>query len=113
MKVLRLFGVKKGWFGRRVKKVVARIYVKDGKVVIESKLPSFRALRDKIQEIGDLGGFGIEDCISTPHSRADVIVSRHKTDDPKFLEALAYYHVFYNEFDGWIIGASRNSVVDE
>ena len=113
MKVLNLSGVKKGWFGRRVKKVVARIYVKDGRVVIKSKLPSFLALRDEIQRIGDTIGFGVIDCVSTPYSREDIIVSEHKTDDPQFLEALAYWNTLYHEFDGWVIGASRNPIVDE
>ena len=115
MKKLKLIGlrIKKGWFGRQIRKQVGIIYVKDSNVIIESKLPSLRALRNRIQEVGDAGGFGIEDCIHTPHSREHVIISRHKTDDPKFLEALKYARWWQDEYDGWDINITASPIIDE
>lgn len=106
MKKLKLLGIKKGLFRRCVKKIVATIYVKDGRVVIESKLPSVLALRDKIQKLGDEEGFVLW------HTR-EYGERPRKTNEPDFLEAVASEDLLYRDFDGWAIVATRDQIVEE
>ncbi|MBI2278648.1 MAG: hypothetical protein HYU81_01130 [Candidatus Brennerbacteria bacterium] len=106
MKKLKLLGIKKGLFDIRIKKTVAIIYVENGRVVIESKLSSLLALRDRIQKIGDEDGFVLW------HTR-EYGERPRKINDPDFLEALASGDFLYREFDGWSIGATRDQITEE
>ncbi len=108
MKKLKLLGFKKRFLGlgKDIKKIVATIYVKDGQVVIESELPSFRVLRDKIQKRAETEGFTLW------HSR-EYGERRRKISEPDFLEALESGDLLYGVFDGWDIGARRDQIVDE
>ena len=108
MKKLKLLGFKRRFLGlgKDIKKIVATIYVKDGQVVVESDLPSLRALRDKIQALGETEGFTLW------HTREYGERSR-KVGEPDFLEAIESGDLLYGVFDGWDIGARRDQIVDE
>ena len=108
MKKLKIIGLKNRFFGLGpvVRKQIATIYIKDGQVMIESELPSLRALRDKVQEIGETGGFLLS------HTREES-GRRHKVGDPEFLEALTYAPLWQERYNGWDIHIAASKVVDE
>ncbi len=89
-----------------MRKQIATIYVKDGQVVIDSELPSLRALRDRIQEIGETGGFLLSHTV-------EEVGYRHKIGDPEFLEALRYSPWWGELYNGWDIHIVASKVVDE
>jgi len=108
MKKLKIIGLKNRFFGLGpvVRKQIAVIYVKDGQAVVESELPSLRALRDRIQEIGETGGFLLS------HTREES-GRRHKIGDPEFLESLCYSPWWGELYNGWDIHIAASKVVDE
>ncbi len=108
MKKLKIIGLKNRFFGfgPEVRKQIATIYVKDGQVVIESDLPSLRALRNRIQEAGETIGALLSSTYEEPGKR-------YRVNDPEFLEALSYEPLWERRYDGWDIHIAASKVVDE
>ncbi len=108
MKKLKIIGLKNRFFGLgpMVRKQIATIYVKDGQVVIESALPSLRALCDKIQEAGETTGALLSPTYEEPGKR-------YRVNDPEFLEALSYEPLWQKRYNGWDIHIAASKVVDE
>lgn len=122
MRKLKLVGIKKGWFGREIKKIVADIYVQDNKVVVESK---DQKEKEKLQkEINDrlahIIPFGIRKSREIKDEKGNVTGGElyqinQKPGDPKFLEALKGAFGFWSgkKFGGYLIIPTISKIVEE
>lgn len=121
MKKIKLVGIKKGWFGREIQKIVADIYVQDGKVIVESKYPK---IKEELQKELDLvayttGAFGIRKCRYIKDKKGNetdiqLIQINQKPGDPKFLEAvLDSWFWDDKKFDGFEIYETISKIVEE
>ena len=124
MKKLKLLGIKKGLFGREVRKVVADIYVKDGKIVVESK---DKKAGDKLQKelnrrLSWKGGFYLGKSREKRDKNGELL--EHviygvftKPDEPKFLNTLRSrgFSGFWSteNFGDYEIHIGLSKIVDE
>ncbi|MBI5401491.1 hypothetical protein HZB05_01535 [Candidatus Wolfebacteria bacterium] len=120
MKKLKLIGIKKGWFGREIQKIVADIYVQDGKVVVESK---DQKEKEKLQKaINDRleypGAFGIRKSRDIKDKRGivtELYQITQKPGDPQFLEALTSAFGFWHDkkFGDYQIIPTISKIIEE
>lgn len=110
MKKLKLFAWKdEGGKLSREKSFVGEVYVKEGKVVVESDDQIFREQVLKEIELGAYTeGFLISPSPEEPGTR-------HKADDPLFLDALTYADgIWYKRFNGWRVDPTHpDNLVEE
>lgn len=93
-------------FHRR--KTIATIYIKNGKVVVESKLYSILELRDEIQKTGESGGFHY--FLPKPPYHEYIL---QKIGDEKFLEGVRGAPWWTErDFGGWTILLRACKVVE-
>ena len=119
MKKLELFGFRKNFFGREVRKQIATIYVRDGKVVVESEMPKLREILQQAIEHEAYSEKGIES-VGTLEGEGGGF---HKPEDSNFLEELRMANLWVQkdegrsvrvrEWDGWFVSIPRSKVVDE
>ncbi|MCX6813025.1 MAG: hypothetical protein NTV77_00820 [Candidatus Azambacteria bacterium] len=128
MKKIKLVGIKKGWFGREIEKIIADIYVQDGKVIVESKYPK---LKEELQKELDglaytTGAFGIRKCRDVIDEKGRNVTELYqinqKPGDAKFLEALLgavwfwgekKFNDYKKEFGGYLIIPTISKIVEE
>lgn len=121
MKKLKLVGIKKGWFGRKIKKIVADIYVQDGKVVVESKdREEARKLQKEINyRAVQAIPFGIRKCREIKDEKGRNVTELYqinqKPGDPLFLEALASAFGFWidKKFGDYEVYETISKIVEE
>jgi len=124
MKKLKLVGIKKGWFGRDIQKVVADIYVKDGEIVVESK---DKKASDKLQKelnkrLAYKGGFGLGKSTEKRSKNGELLehvsyVVLTKPDDPEFLNTLksgGFFGFWMNEkFGDYEVYETLSEITEE
>ncbi|MBI5401492.1 hypothetical protein HZB05_01540 [Candidatus Wolfebacteria bacterium] len=121
MKKLKLVGIKKGWFGRKIKKNVADIYVQDNKVIVESKYQKSREeLQKELDRLAYIGAFGIRKSREIKDKKGNVtdiqdFQINQRPGDQKFLEALAGCGWFWDDkkFDGYEVYETISKIVEE
>ncbi len=121
MKKLNLVGIKKGWFGRRIKKIIAVIYVKDGRVMVESKCQKIKKqLQAEIDKVAYDGVFGIPKYKNVKDAKGRVINNEvweqhQKPKDPQFLEAFkaSTWFWFDKEYDDYKINPLISDIVEK
>jgi len=122
MKKIKLVGIKKGWFGRKIKKIVADIYVQNGKVIVESKYPELKeGLQKELDRFAyTTGAFGIRKSRYIKDKKGNVmdiqlIQINQKPGDLEFLEALLGATWFWSDkkFDDYEIYETISKIVEE
>ena len=94
MKKLKVVGIKKGWIRKKVRKVVAEIWVENGRVIVKAKDPVVGDLWQKeIEREVKIGAFriGKHKLIEDKDGRLlehHAIESPRKLSDPDFLKAV-------------------------
>lgn len=88
MKKIKLTGVKEGWFGRKVKKHIADLYVQDGKVVLDSKYKGSKELEEEINEAANREVFRKKYGDDSREEGPTFWMTSKKPEDPDFLGAL-------------------------
>jgi len=122
MRKIKLIGIKKGWFGREIEKIIADIYVQDGKVIVESK---YQKEKEELQkELNRLayttGAFGIRKSWDIKDKKGNVTNTQYgqinqRPGDPKFLEAVLASTWFWHDkkFDDYEIIPTISKIVEE
>lgn len=108
MKKLKLIGVReeKGELPGDFQPV-GEVYAENGKVKVESPYPGLaQELLSEIERAAYTDGFLISPSREEPGTR-------HKVNDPRFLEALTYSDLWDKRFGGWKIFEVRSQIVDE
>ncbi|HDO23757.1 MAG TPA: hypothetical protein ENG99_00905 [bacterium] len=109
MKKIKLVGIKKGWLGRKIEKVVADVYVKNGKIVVESK---YKKDADKLQKelnkmLANKGGLYLKKSREKRDKSGELLehvqyIVLKKPDDPEFSDALRS-SISHEEFGDYTI----------
>jgi hypothetical protein len=121
MRKIKLVGIKKGWFGREVEKIVADIYVKDSKVIVESKYQKEKEeLQKEINHSAYTGAFGIRKSWEIKDKKGNVTDTQcgqinQRPGDSKFLEAVLASTWFWHDkkFNGYLIIPTISKIVEE
>ncbi len=108
MKKLKLVGLKYDG-GKFVGELqpVGEVYVENGRVKVGSPYPDLaKELLAEIEGAAYTEGFRIAPSLEEPGTR-------HKADDPRFLEALTYSDIWDKIFRGWKIDEMHSEIVEE
>ncbi|MFH1656528.1 MAG: hypothetical protein ABH956_02005 [Candidatus Nealsonbacteria bacterium] len=119
MKKLNLVGVRKTWFGVTIKKIVAKVYIQDGKVIVESGNEKVKEdLQREIDRLAYQGAFMINTNIEKRDKQGNLIqhqrfVKLCKPDNPKFLDSLRSATWFWHKkiFGGYEIYQTISKIV--
>lgn len=108
MKKLKIKATKKGLFGRRIEKIIAEVWVENGKVrvkAINEKIE--KQLLKNIEPAAYGRGFLISPSREEPGCFQNV-------NDPDFLKAIMYSdRLIHETYDGWDILPVASKVVEE
>jgi len=120
MKKLKLVGIKKIWFWE-IRRVVAEVFVQEGKVIVESRNPKIKEdLQREIDQFAYRRGFLFRWSKDIKDKQGRIIrhelwARNQKPGDPGFLEALRGTTWFWKDkkFGGYEIYETISKIVDE